>query len=51
MHDFERTIQLNYLAPVKLVLRFLPGMRDRRSGHIVNVSTLGPSSCPWSGPR
>ena len=41
MHDFERTIQLNYLAPVKLVLRFLPGMRDRRSGHIVNVSTMG----------
>jgi NAD(P)-dependent dehydrogenase (short-subunit alcohol dehydrogenase family) len=41
IHDFERTIQLNYLAPVKLVLRFLPGMRERKSGHIVNVSTLG----------
>jgi short-subunit dehydrogenase len=41
MHDFERTIQLNYLAPVKLVLRFLPGIRERKSGHIVNVSTLG----------
>ena len=41
MHDFERTMQLNYLAPVKLVLRFLPGMRDRKSGHIVNVSTMG----------
>jgi short-subunit dehydrogenase len=40
-HDFERTIQLNYLAAVKLVLRFLPGMRERRSGHIVDVSTMG----------
>jgi len=41
MHDFERTMQLNYMAPVKLILRFLPGMRERRGGHIVNVSTVG----------
>jgi short-subunit dehydrogenase len=41
MHDFQRTMELNYYAPVKLVLRFLPGMRERRSGHIVNVSTMG----------
>ncbi len=40
-HDFERTMQLNYLGPVKLVLGLLPGMRERRSGQIVNVSTLG----------
>ncbi|MGI9020398.1 MAG: SDR family NAD(P)-dependent oxidoreductase [Solirubrobacterales bacterium] len=41
MHDYQRTIELNYYAPVKLVLMFLPGMRDRQSGHIVNVSTMG----------
>jgi short-subunit dehydrogenase len=41
MHDFQRTMELNYYAPVKLVLRFLPGMRERRSGHVVNVSTMG----------
>jgi len=40
-HDFERTMQLNYLAPVKLILGVLGDMRDRRSGQIVNVSTLG----------
>ncbi len=40
-HDFERTMQLNYFGPVKLILGLLPGMRERRSGHIVNVSTLG----------
>lgn len=39
--DFEVTIDLNYLAPVRLILAFLPGMRERRHGHIVNVSTLG----------
>ncbi len=40
-HDFERTMQLNYFGPVKLILGLLPGMRARRSGQIVNVSTLG----------
>ncbi|MBJ7604341.1 MAG: SDR family NAD(P)-dependent oxidoreductase [Candidatus Dormibacteraeota bacterium] len=36
-HDFERTMQLNYFGAVKLVLAFLPGMRQRGSGHIINV--------------
>lgn len=38
-HDFERTMELNYLGPVRLVLAFLPGMRDRGRGHVVNVSS------------
>jgi short-subunit dehydrogenase len=41
MHDFRRTMELNYFGPVKLVLRLLPGMRERGAGQIVNVSTLG----------
>jgi short-subunit dehydrogenase len=41
MHDFERTMQLNYLAPVRLVLNFLPGMRERQRGHVVNISSAG----------
>jgi NAD(P)-dependent dehydrogenase (short-subunit alcohol dehydrogenase family) len=40
-HDFERTIAVNYLGPVKLLLGLLPSMRARGRGHIVNVSTLG----------
>jgi NAD(P)-dependent dehydrogenase (short-subunit alcohol dehydrogenase family) len=40
-HDFERTMQLNYFGAVKLILKLLPVMRDRRSGHIVNVSSIG----------
>jgi short-subunit dehydrogenase len=40
-HDFERTIDVNYLGPVRLVLGLLPGMRERRHGHILNVSSLG----------
>ena len=41
LHDYERTIQLNYLGAVALILKVLPGMRERQSGHIVNVSTMG----------
>ncbi len=40
-HDYQRTMQLNYFAPVKLVLALLPAMRERGSGHIVNISTMG----------
>ena len=40
-HDFERTIDVNYLGPVRLVLGVLPGMRARGRGHLVNVSSLG----------
>ena len=41
IHDFQRTIDLNYLGPVQLILKLLPGMRERQSGQIVNVSTMG----------
>jgi short-subunit dehydrogenase len=40
-HDYQRTMQLNYFGPVKLILDLLPVMRDRKSGHIVNISTVG----------
>jgi NAD(P)-dependent dehydrogenase (short-subunit alcohol dehydrogenase family) len=40
-HDFERTMQLNYFGAVKLILKLLPVMRERRSGQIVNVSSIG----------
>jgi short-subunit dehydrogenase len=40
-HDYQRTMQLNYFAPVKLILNLLPVMRRQGAGHIVNVSTIG----------
>ncbi|WP_225727522.1 MULTISPECIES: SDR family NAD(P)-dependent oxidoreductase [unclassified Nocardia] len=40
-HDFTRTIDVNYLGPVRLMLTLLPAMRERRRGHIVNISTWG----------
>jgi NAD(P)-dependent dehydrogenase (short-subunit alcohol dehydrogenase family) len=40
-HDYERTMQLNYFGALKLILAFLPGMRERKTGHIINVSSIG----------
>jgi NAD(P)-dependent dehydrogenase (short-subunit alcohol dehydrogenase family) len=40
-HDFERTMQLNYFGAVRLILKLLPVMRERRSGQIVNISSIG----------
>ena len=40
-HDYERTMQLNYFGALKLILAFLPGMRERKDGHVVNVSSIG----------
>ena len=40
-HDYQRTMQLNYFGPVKLILKLLPTMRERGTGHIINVSTIG----------
>jgi NAD(P)-dependent dehydrogenase (short-subunit alcohol dehydrogenase family) len=50
-HDFTRTADLNYLGPVRLLLALLPAMRERGSGHVVNVSTVGvllPPTPRWS---
>lgn len=51
-HDFERTIDINYLAPVRLLLGVLPAMRERGTGHTVHTSTWGtygmPIAAGWS---
>ena len=41
IHDYQRTMQLNYIGAVQLILKFIPGMRERGFGHIVNVSSVG----------
>lgn len=39
LHDYQRTMALNYFAPVQLTLGLLPGMIERGRGQIVNVCT------------
>jgi NAD(P)-dependent dehydrogenase (short-subunit alcohol dehydrogenase family) len=40
-HDVERTMVLNYYAPLRLIRGLAPGMLERGDGHIINVSTWG----------
>jgi NAD(P)-dependent dehydrogenase (short-subunit alcohol dehydrogenase family) len=40
-HDFERTMQLNYFACVRLTMNLLPSMTARKRGHVINVSSIG----------
>nr|WP_051162069.1 SDR family NAD(P)-dependent oxidoreductase [Nocardia transvalensis] len=39
MHDFRRTMAVNYFGAVQLTLGLLPGMAERGSGHVINVGT------------
>lgn len=41
LHDVERTMAINYVAPVRLTLALLPQMVERGDGHVVNILTWG----------
>jgi len=45
-HDFDRTIKLNYLGAIKLIMGLLPHMRERKSGHVINISSIGVQTNP-----
>jgi len=45
-HDFERTIQLNYLGAIRMIMGLLPHMTERKFGHVVNVSSIGVQTSP-----
>lgn len=40
-HDYERTMQLNYFGSLRLTMKLLPSMIERRRGHVVNISSIG----------
>ena len=46
MHDYERTMTLNYFAAVRMILALLPHMSERRFGHVVNISSIGVQTAP-----
>lgn len=39
-HDFERTMQINYFAAVRLTMNLLPRLLEQGGAHIVNVSSV-----------
>ncbi len=45
-HDFERTMQLNYFGAIRLIMGLIPAMEKQKSGHIVNISSIGVQTNP-----
>jgi NAD(P)-dependent dehydrogenase (short-subunit alcohol dehydrogenase family) len=45
-HDFERTMQLNYFGAIRLIMGLMPAMQKQKSGHIVNISSIGVQTNP-----
>jgi NAD(P)-dependent dehydrogenase (short-subunit alcohol dehydrogenase family) len=45
-HDYERTMRLNYFGAIKLIMGLAPHMRERGSGHVVNISSIGVQTNP-----
>ncbi|WP_019832809.1 oxidoreductase [Sphingomonas sp. PR090111-T3T-6A] len=41
MDDLQRQFAANVFGPVAMVKAVLPGMRQRRRGHIINVTSMG----------
>jgi NAD(P)-dependent dehydrogenase (short-subunit alcohol dehydrogenase family) len=39
--EFRRVMETNFFGAIRCIQAVLPGMRKRRSGHIINVSTVG----------
>ena len=41
MEDLQRQFAANVFGPVAMIRAVLPGMRQRRRGHIINVTSMG----------
>ncbi|WP_242149118.1 oxidoreductase [Sphingomonas sp. BAUL-RG-20F-R05-02] len=41
INDLQRQFAANVFGPVAMIKAVLPGMRERRAGHIVNVTSMG----------
>jgi len=41
LEDYSEAMQTHFWAPLYMTLAVLPEMRQRRSGRIVNISSIG----------
>jgi NAD(P)-dependent dehydrogenase (short-subunit alcohol dehydrogenase family) len=44
--DVQKLFATNFFGPVAMIKAVLPGMRQRRRGAIVNISSIGAKACP-----
>ncbi|WP_051359781.1 SDR family NAD(P)-dependent oxidoreductase [Adhaeribacter aquaticus] len=56
VNDFREAMDTHYWAPLYTMLATLPGMKDRKEGRIVNISSVGgkvslPHMIPYSGSK
>ena len=56
MEDFERAMQAHFWGPLNTILAVLPSMRQKKSGRIVNISSIGgkvsvPHLIPYSASK
>jgi len=54
--DFERAMQVHFWGPLNTILAVLPSMRQKKSGRIVNISSIGgkvsvPHLVPYSASK
>lgn len=54
--EIERQMEINFAAPLQLIRLVLPGMREKRKGQIINVSSVGgimamPTMTPYSASK
>ena len=50
LHDFSRTMNLNYFGPVQLLLGLIPTLVNRK-GHVINISAVNvrlPAPAKWA---
>jgi NAD(P)-dependent dehydrogenase (short-subunit alcohol dehydrogenase family) len=41
LHDYERTMQINYFGALRVTMGVLPGMIKKGGGHVINISSIG----------
>jgi short-subunit dehydrogenase len=56
MEDFERAMQSHFWGPLNTIMAVLPSMRQKKSGRIVNISSIGgkvsvPHLIPYSASK
>jgi NAD(P)-dependent dehydrogenase (short-subunit alcohol dehydrogenase family) len=56
LSKFRQTMETNYFGALRCIQAVIPGMRERRSGHIVNVSSVAgrlavPGDAPYNASK